>query len=128
MTRQRNDKHSTEFGLWLREQEEIDSSIGYVASNLDFIWSNYKTGDWILIEEKRYMAEMTYAQKKLFIILDKSIDNTQYKGFFVITFEKTSPVDGKVYISRLNGKKIEVSADRLVKFLKLEGKYKNKLD
>jgi hypothetical protein len=43
MTRKRYDNHSTEFGLWLREQEELKSSLGFVATNLDFIWSNYKT-------------------------------------------------------------------------------------
>jgi len=51
MTRRRNDNHSTEFGLWLREQPDIDSKLGYITTNLDYVWKNYKTGDWMLIEE-----------------------------------------------------------------------------
>ena len=69
MTRKRNDKHSTEFGLWLREQECIDSSKGFIATNLDYVWSNYKTGEWLLIEEKRYNKDMTRAQVDQFRIL-----------------------------------------------------------
>jgi len=53
MTKPRFDDKSTEFGLWLRNQKEIDSGLGYITSNLDYIWRNYNTGDWMLIEEKR---------------------------------------------------------------------------
>jgi len=58
MTRKRNDSHSTEFGLWLREQNEIDSSLGYLATNIDFMWTNYKTGQWMILEEKRYESKV----------------------------------------------------------------------
>ena len=73
MTKPRYDKHSTEFGLWLREQEEINSRHGFVASNLDYIWQNYKTKQWMLIEEKRYMANLTWSQMQMFKFLVKKI-------------------------------------------------------
>ena len=55
MTQKRRDGNSTEFGLWLREQPEIDSKYGYVTTNIDFFWCNYKSNEWMLIEEKRFM-------------------------------------------------------------------------
>lgn len=114
MTRKRNDNHSTEFGLWIREQEDIDSKLGFVASNLDYIWTNYKTGQWLLIEEKRYMSPLTYSQKEQFKTLDKicKLDKS-YKGFYVLMFENTSPEDGKIF---LNNK--ELTKDELIDFLK----------
>jgi len=100
MTRKRNDNHSTEFGLWLREQKVIDSKKGFLASNLDFIWTNYKNKKWLLIEEKRYMAKIKQWQRKMFITLHNAAKNdSNYQGFYFIQFEKTSPEDGKIYIN-----------------------------
>lgn len=115
MTQQRRDNHSTEFGLWLREQSQIDSKLGFTATNIDYMWQNYKTGEWMLIEEKRYMAQVKFPQSKMFDILNKSIKDVKYKGLHFIVFEKTSPYDGRVY---LDGK--EVSVEQLVKFLRFE--------
>lgn len=100
MTRQRNDNHSTEFGLWLRKQEQIDSKDGYVASNLDYIWRNYKTNEWMLIEEKRYNGNITYAQGQIFKTLLSAIKSDMFYGLFVIVFEKTSPDDGAIFINK----------------------------
>lgn len=115
MTRKRNDTHSTEFGLWLREQKEISSEVGFIATNLDYIWSNYKTKEWMLIEEKRYKAKRTFVQCNLFSVLHNSIKDSKYKGFHVIQFEKTSPQNGKIY---LDGKLI--SKQNLIKFLQFK--------
>ena len=113
MTRQRNDNHSTEFGLWLREQEELDSKLGYVATNLDYIWSNYKTGQWMLLEEKRYMSEPTFSQHEQFNKIHKAcLGDTGYCGLHLIQFEKTSPEDGAIFLDRH-----EISKAELVKFL-----------
>jgi len=115
MTRQRNDKHSTEFGEWLRIQPEIDSKIGYIATNLDYVWGNYKTGEWMLIEEKRYMADVTWSQKQQMVKLHKSIEKikSKFKGTHLIQFEKTSPEDGKIFLDRQ-----EITKDRLIEFLR----------
>ena len=113
MTRQRNDDKSTEFGLWLRQQKSIDSSLGYVASNLDYIWCNYKTGQWMLIEEKRYRRQVRFVQQDLFRKIDNccKIDD-KYKGFHIIIFENTGPEDGRIW---LDGKLIDKCM--LIKFL-----------
>lgn len=54
MTTWRRDEHSSPFGLWLREQHEIDSNLGFITTDIDYIWKNYVTNEWMLIEEKRY--------------------------------------------------------------------------
>jgi hypothetical protein len=41
MTTKRHDgKDATEFSKWLRDQKEIDSSLGYITTNIDFLWKN----------------------------------------------------------------------------------------
>ncbi len=102
MTRQRYDDKSTEFGLWLREQDCLHSKkYGYVATNLDYIWGNYLTGLWLLLEEKRYNGKLTYSQANQFKLLHKmaSLDDN-YRGFHLIVFENTSPDDGEMRLNR----------------------------
>ena len=114
MTRKRIDEHSTEFGLWLREQKEIDSGLGFITTNLDYIWCNYKTGEWMLIEEKRYGGKLTYSQQQLLNKLDKLCQADKlYKGFHKLVFENTNPDDGKIW---LDGKLI--SKTELLIFLR----------
>lgn len=130
MTRQRYDNHGTEFGLWLRKQNEINSDLGFRASNIDFVWENAVTDKFILLEEKRYLAEPFYYQKKIFHILDESCKHDpNYKGFFILTFEKTSPEDGRIFLLKLDKSnwenrnlavlRKEISKEKLINFLKL---------
>lgn len=94
MTKIRNDNHSTEFGLWLRQQRKIDSALGFIATNLDYIWENYNTGEWMLIEEKRFSAIVSFSQKKQFQKLHAAIKDPLYRGFHLLQFEHTNPDDG----------------------------------
>ena len=113
MTKQRNDTHSTEFGLWLRNQPEIDSKLGFVTTNIDFFWKNWKTSKFMLIEEKRYMSDMATFQRYIYKQLDDAFKNDpNYCGFHLLQFEKTSPTDGKIYLDH-----IEISENNLIKFL-----------
>jgi len=99
MTRKRNDSHSTEFGLWLREQVEIDSGLGYLATNIDYMWRNYKTGLWMLIEEKRFGRQPKLWQRQMFEILDRQArSDPNYRGFHILIFEKTNPEDGRMWL------------------------------
>ena len=117
MTQQRRDKHSTEFGLWLRQQKKIDSGLGFVATNIDYLWRNYKTGKWMLIEEKRYGRRPRFPQTALFELLDRACGNdNNYCGFHYLVFENTSPDDGNIFLDN-----IAISKDELIKFLRFEG-------
>ena len=99
MTRERQDTHSTEFGLWLRRQQEIDSSFGFVATNLDYIWANYRTGEWMLIEEKRHGGVVHFYQQQLFERLNKLCQQDKlYRGFHVLVFQNTNPDDGLIWL------------------------------
>ncbi len=115
MTLQRYDQHSTEFGLWLRKKTDIDSKLGFIATNLDYFWKNWKTGKFMLIEEKRYMAEPKYFQTKIFAQLDNAFKNDPlYCGFHLIQFENTGPEDGKIYLD-----KKEITEVELIRLLKM---------
>lgn len=116
MTQKRNDLHSTEFGLWIREQKEIDSSLGFIATNIDYVWRNYKTGKWMFIEEKRYLSNVKRWQQEIFDLLTWCAKHhPKFYGFHILQFEKTSPVDGKIF---LDGH--EINKLYLIKFLKFE--------
>ena len=118
MTLKRFDSHSTEFGLWLREQKKIDSSLGYVATNIDYVWRNYKTGHWMLIEEKRHMAKVKRWQREIFNLLAWcSKHHPKFHGFHVLQFENTSPKDGEIF---LDGRKI--TKEQLINFLRFKEK------
>ena len=116
MTKKRFDNKSTEFGLWLRLQEEIDSSLGYITTNLDYTWCNYKTGDWLLIEEKRYGGKIKLWQSQLFERINKLCQaDEHYHGFHRIVFERTNPNDGTI---QLDGKTI--TKEELLQFLQFK--------
>lgn len=116
MTKPRFDDHSTEFGLWLRHQKEIDSSKGYTAHNIDYLWCNYEKGLWMLLEEKRYKSDMDWSQEQNFKRIHRAINSKHYKGFHIIKFEETSPEDGKISLDKW--KLIDIN--ELINFLRFE--------
>lgn len=116
MTRQRNDKHGTQFGDWLRKQSEIDSKLGYLATNIDYLWCNYKNELWMLIEEKRYLTLSKPWQQNLFKLIDKCCrTDPNYRGFHILRFEKTSPDDGAIYWDSQ-----QISCNELIKKLQFD--------
>ena len=114
MTKTRGDNYSTEFGLWTREQDEIDSSLGYVATDIDWMWRDYNTDNFMFIEEKRFMKDIEFWQKKSFDIIHKKfVGDKKYKGFHLLQFENTNPEDGKIFLNRK-----EITKEQLINFLK----------
>lgn len=113
MTKKRYDNHSTEFALWIREQNEIDSNKGYIATDIDFMWKNYHTKQWMLIEEKRHLAEPARWQRQMFALLNKCASFSNYfYGFHLLQFENTNPDDGLIILDRK-----EITRDDLIEFL-----------
>lgn len=116
MTRQRNDDKSTEFGLWLRHQEEIDSKRGFIATNIDYMWRNYKLKKWLYLEEKRYGYDVKFPQTEMFKIADVAASNDiNYCGFHKLIFENTNPEDGCMWLDDK-----EITREELIKFLRFE--------
>lgn len=106
MTRPRFDDHGTEFSDWLRDQKQIESAKGFLATNLDFVWINYKTKKWIFIEEKRHMSKIKKWQGSIFrSIHELACHCSNYRGFVFLQFEKTSPQDGAAYWNHLQNDK-----------------------
>lgn len=129
MTRLLNEEgFGTEFGRWLREQPALDSRRAALSiQNLDYIVHQYRsargsgTHHIRLIEEKRHLAQRSFAQRDTHHILDQLLReadgatvrterglfvNVKYDGYHVVQFEHTSPDDGAIY---WNGKRIDVT-------------------
>ena len=106
------------FSGWIRKSLP-DSSLGFCASDLDFILWNWKTKKIMLLEIKTRNAKMRKFQSIMFSLLHKWISKGidrgwKYEGFYLIQFEKTSFEDGKCF---LNYK--EISEADLIKKLSL---------
>jgi len=121
MTTQRRDGNPpSEFSEWFRKQPEINSKLGFLNTNIDYCWRDYKSGYWMLIEEKRYKHLPPKWQMESFKVVDSSIGSSYYKGFHLIVFEKTSPNDGRLWLDTE-----EISKERLIDFLRFELPYVN---
>jgi len=127
--RRDNGKESTEFGMWLRLQDDICSSQGYVATDIDYVWKNIYTGYWIIIEEKRFAKELGYLNnprpfqqnllQKLNNILIES--DELFNGIWILKFERTNPDDGKIFIKYINKEKYtEITKQQLIEFLQFK--------
>lgn len=106
MTQQRRDAHSTEFGLWTRGQREIKSELGFITTNLDFIWADYQSGLWMLLEEKRFRVGILRPyQVDLYQLIHRfAVNDPNYRGFHKVVFERTSPDDGWICLD--NGENV----------------------
>lgn len=121
MTRQRNDSHSTEFGLWLRKQDALESRrTGFTATNLDFILHNFKTKRFMLLEEKRFMSEVSFPQYEAMRIVHDAIvlsGNKNYCGMFLLQFSNAGPDDSdQMLINRI----YTVNNEQLISFLSMD--------
>ena len=114
MTVERRDEHGTEFGTWLRKKHQnIIGSQNYSAQNLDYIWHNYRSNWFITIEEKRFRRMPDIAQSDTHSIVSQLLTSAsgkivktlrgerpaEYRGHYLIVFEKTSPEDGWVNVN-----------------------------
>lgn len=121
MTRPRFDNKSTPFGLWLREQPEIDSHLGFWTYNLDFLWSNMRRASCaprMLLEEKQFLGEMAYGQAASFKWLDNMCRaDPNYRGFHLIQFAGCRPDDGgQIFLDKLR----VLAPEELIAFLRFE--------
>jgi hypothetical protein len=128
MTQQSLNGKQSEFSLWLRnklpdnvhfvrENDPLDSKDGFIATDIDYIWMNFKSNEWMILEEKKYKREVPYAQKNILVMLHNLAkkNDAKYKGLYLIQFENTNPEDGRIWI---NNK--ETTKEQLIKLLRFE--------
>jgi hypothetical protein len=116
MTTQRRDgKSPSEFSDWFRNQDEIDSGLGFLNTNIDYAWKDKHSKKWMYLEEKRFNTWPRTWQLDFFREIDEATRSSNYKGFHLIRFERTSPDDGMLYVD-------DEVADRewLIAFLRFE--------
>lgn len=132
------DNNGTEFGKWLREQDALDSKRYHLSlQNLDYVNHRFnvrRNGQLVqaimLLEEKRFMGESSFAQRDTHSILDQAlryahgqlVKNARgmtmpfnYFGYHRLQFENTTPADGKVF---WNG--ILIDVEELYRLLRFE--------
>jgi hypothetical protein len=103
----------TPFSNWLRDLPAPYDSGSVSLHNLDYIWHYYRDDWFITIEEKQHGGRCTGAQRdthaivyqllKLGSELEKMVRSTMrgimkridYRGHYVIRFEKTTPDDSE---------------------------------
>jgi len=113
-----------DFSGWIREKLP-DSKTGFMVSDLDFIFYNYKTKKLMLVEVKTRKGKMRTWQERLFIMLDKLIKASaadfgiKYYGFKCIRFESTSFKNGRCVVDGIVNRKV-VTESELIKILSME--------
>lgn len=106
------------FMRWLREQPALDSANGYIATDLDCVWCNYRRRVVMLIECKSRLASVTYSQRQTLSMLHRALRiglphvGWQYRGMHLIQFEHSGPLDGRIWI---DGREVDTAG--LISFL-----------
>lgn len=118
MTRQRvmDDGKDTDFSKWLRAQPEIASEKGFITTDIDYLWRNYKTGEWMILEEKTHSAIVPRWQSEFISLVDAlGLNDKLYRGAFLVRFENTDPDNGRVLVNKLI-----LTRDEFISFLRFE--------
>lgn len=129
VAKSRRDGKGTPFTNWIRCQPGLESalSVGYVGSDVDLIWYNYRLAMLMLIEEKCFMAEVNPSQEAVQSLLHQALSfalshddltfhslrkpippKVTYCGYHLIQFEKTGPEDGAIFIDGTQVRKPQV--------------------
>lgn len=87
---------------WLNQHPKLDSSKGYITTDIDQFWMSYKTNKWMLIEEKCRMVSPKFSQQGMLHILHQNAieaKDTRYQGFHLLQFTEEGPEDtGQIYL------------------------------
>ena len=138
MTRDRNFGEDEPFEKWLRAEEQLSSKAGYVRSDLDIVWRNYKARKFMLLEKKTHgKTTIASAQKDTYALIHEAClkahheigikvnsyfnrpeQTYQYCGFHTICFENEGPEDGKIYLAHRGGITKDLTLDMLIKFMR----------
>ena len=108
------EKPANNFSRWIREQPDLDSSLGYRNYDLDSVLWHFRTNCWVLLEVKTNntcLSQVPPHQLRTLETLDRAMrtystvtHDIVYKGCFLVTLRHTSPHDGNVKIAAFDGK------------------------
>jgi len=133
--RQRKNPGGTAFTNWLPKQRGLEAvEAGFVGTDVDMVWYNYKSAQIMLLEEKKGQEEYRISQRTTLAVLNQALSfafahpdfilstpkdclsipaKIRFYGVHVVRFENTSPDDGKIYV---DGK--PMTKDQFLYFLK----------
>jgi hypothetical protein len=117
-------KRNTRFSSWIRNNLP-DTSTGFTAFDVDFVLSNYKTKNIMIIEEKINNGNITNGQKLFLKRLDKIFEKGcpaagyKYKGYYTIIFENDGFDNGTTYIveNKINYEKQIITESEFIEFV-----------
>lgn len=133
-TKPRQYGQDTPLNEWIRNHPDLDSAFGFVATDVDLVWYNYKRALIMITEHKERMGTVSASQEATLSVLDQGLigglcnpnlllasrrlhipERVHYCGLHVIVCQNTNPDDGDIYIDGL-----EVSKDQLLQFLRFD--------
>jgi hypothetical protein len=92
-------------GLWFKEQEILDSYSGNNIQDLDFIYENKNTGNYIYMEEKSQGGKLRPWQSQLFAKMAEGNNGKNFRGFWVVWLTGKTPQDGPVSVENIKTQK-----------------------
>jgi len=119
---------SLEFSSWIREMLP-KSSTGFMVSNQDWVFWNYKTKKLLLAEEKTRGGNLApwfgnFIRDVMNPALESYCPNHEikYLGYYLITFEKDYPKNGKIWVWKFgtSSPRLETTESDLIKLLSME--------
>jgi hypothetical protein len=114
---------STPFSLWIREIPELSSKIGYRNFNLDYVWANRTTGQYLLLEEKRFGSIVRAEQQWTFTLLDLGLSHDpNYYGFHILTLSKELPIGWREKIQDIAFFLTQLDKEPLEDQMRLDGR------
>jgi hypothetical protein len=124
----------TPLNEWIRNHPDLDSSLGFVASDVDLTWYNHKLALIMMTEHKENMGAVSPSQEATLSVLDQGLsrglsdpnltlvsrrlhipEHVHYCGLHVIVCQNTNPEDGDIYIDG-----VRVTKEQFLKFLRFE--------
>lgn len=115
-TAPRRDGKGTDFGNWLREQDELDSHTAHLTcTDIDYLWRDYRSNNAMILEEKTFCAKVPAAQSQnLNYLRWLGKGRPGFRGVYVVQFENTTPDNGRMWVE---GREV-VSVDEFREWLR----------
>src|SRR5437879_1175608 len=99
VTKQRDYGRDTPLNNWIRSHPALDSTYGYVCTDIDLTWYNHKLAFIMLLEQKEGRSVVSASQEATLAILDQGLSTGLPLCKLV---SKRLPIPEKVYYCGLH--------------------------